>query len=78
MCLVFGVMQAAELIQSAMRGHQTRQANMARMRGYMAEDTDVTSTVTESELDDATDYIQSSMRGHLYRKGQVKRSVRTQ
>ena len=65
------------MIQSAMRGHRTRQMNMKRMRGYMAEDSDVISTATESELDDATDFIQSSMRGHMYRKGQVKRSVVT-
>ncbi|ELU12618.1 hypothetical protein CAPTEDRAFT_218924 [Capitella teleta] len=58
--------EATELIQAAMRGHSTRQANMKRMRGYMAEEDS-----SASDLDGAADFIQSSMRGHQHRTNTI-------
>ena len=69
--------QAAELIQGALRGHKSRQMNLSRMRGYVAEADSVTDTVTatESELEDAADVIQTSLRGYNYRKKQINKYV---
>ncbi len=64
-------MQAAELIQSAMRGHMSRKQNMGRQRSW--EDETTTDSVTESELESAAELIQSNVRAHWSRKDQLRK-----
>lgn len=60
------MIQAAELIQSAVRGHTARQKNLNRMKGFIAEDDSATDD--DSGMDNAAELIQSNIRGHAYRK----------
>jgi hypothetical protein len=66
-------MQTAEMIQSAIRGHATRQQNIARLQsnslGRRASSTTRATTASDdSEADDTAEFLQSSMRAHNYRR----------
>ena len=62
--------QAALMLQSAMRGHASRRDRMRKMQRYQSDDTE---TITESELESATETIQSSLRGHAQRKEMIRK-----
>ena len=74
--VVLLVWQAAEFLQSAMRGHLNRRQQMKRMRSPSRDDTHhhgYQSEATESDLESATEYLQTAFRGHLNRKEINKR-----
>ena len=70
--------QAAELLQSVMRGHMSRkhvlETNKRRPshQGASVYDED-TNSVSESDLDSAAELVQSSFRGHRARREQLKK-----